>query len=51
MDPANLTGAVLEQLAAAGLPADAEIEVILGSGFSDAESQQANWKSADQNQR
>ena len=37
MDPANLTSAVLEQLAAAGLPADAEIEVILGSGFSDAE--------------
>ncbi len=37
MDPDNLTGAVLDQLAAADLPDDAEIEVVLGSGFSDVE--------------
>ncbi len=36
MDPDNLTGAVLEQLAKADLPAGSELEVILGAGFSHA---------------
>ena len=37
MDPDNLTGAVLGQMAAADLPADSEIEVVLGAGFSHTE--------------
>ena len=37
MDPDNLTGTVLEQLAQADLPADSEVEVILGAGFSHVE--------------